>query len=1346
MSQLTRNPSLAHSSTEACPVSGVVLEPVAESPNLPSRVLSPGEYVVGSGVDCDVVVPASGVARRHCRVTVGAQTNRVSAESPLTWINDGIVRDGRLRTGDRLIVGPIEFRIREPNAAELHELGQSHPEPVSDRPADDLVETVVDDADARKELTSSVEATVEGIEHHQQQLERETPPAPGESGSRIAYGFAQDATPARDVPTSESHRVASGSEAAIDAHREYLTRLAETLDSRERELVAREAEVKCQWDEIAVTRVGSREWEEAVYDERTVLSRERAELKSQRREIEAVRDEIAEERIAIETRREELMRQEEKLEETRRELDELRVELIDRQAEVDGRERQLTESRSMLDNERAELARREQDLVDEANRLQRDREELERQTQHAADLSNERAEQLASEKEQLQARQDELTRSLEEYQASMERLEASQCDLDRSWAQLEERRSTFESERAESEAIRRAIDEERVELTAREREFDAREALLSAAEREVSEQRQQLAREQEEAAHEAQRMVESSRQQAEELVHEKAEIQAQQEELQLRQEQLQASLDALDASRLDLDGSWGEFEASRADCDAERERLAAIQRSIDEERADIAARRGELDAREASLSAAEREVSEESRRLEREREEISQQSLQVAETSSEERKRLESEREQLRVQREELQARQDEQQAALVALQASRSDLDRAWAELEETRSGLEAEREGLETIRRVLDDERAELTARVAELDSREETEADTESVHAASSEIPAEREGSPESNGIDAEEVTEELRRLAEERESLEAAKAEVLRDRAVLDEKYQSLELERSRLEEERAAWSAEQAAVQEEASSARWEMEQLQVERADLQAERESLEAERCELQRQLSEYAAHVTNSWGVETATEVDEDETYQASDAIEADDDDIGAEAAPDSVSEIASRSPADSEDDVMSSPRQSTAAAVATDEGDEASHDDADPSVLDSFEANGAAEAEWDEFNPSSDGGDSFAGGEIESGSETGTISNTGDEEPESDTVDFEEETGFEEEALDQPTNELRSQLAEMFGITTDGSNVEHESPVDGDEGPVVDDSEASSETVDDAPQEGNQDAVDAWRRYSNQGESAGGSLSIAELMSSAADDTQQDDRPGDEEPSDHAMSSIEVAHAEELSSPQESQPATDVETEVCSQAAESPEGVEEIATVDAGVPLGPPGEDDPISEYMEKLLQRHGVSAAVEGEIDEGAASEEEAIAAATIELQSEIAKSVAPEEKEALRAHLDSFRELANISARTAVAKHESKKLRTVVQVKVVLTTISVGLTAALASAHLIGNISYLPYTIAAAVVSAVMGGDTMRTLLTFYRWRSIESAGAGNADDESSDSTAETSAQVESNDE
>ena len=1043
MSQLTLTSADAPTETSAPPCAGVVLQPVAESLKLPPRRLAPGEHVIGSGPDCDVVVAASGVAERHCRIIVGDNRTRVRAESPLTWINDGVVRDGRLRTGDRLIVGPVEFRIREPFPSELlHRNVPASVSAVASQAGDD-VETLIEEVEARNELTASLEATADELEHHQAQVEHAPPPAP-----ESEFSFSEQASKAS--ATQVLQETGTAPDAAVETQRAYLARLAETLDSRERELTAREAEVRCRWDEIAVTRVGSPEWEEAVYRERTELSRERADLRAHRAEIETAREQIAAERRAVDEHHQEILRQEEKLHATRLELDAVRRELDGRRVEFAERERSLAGHRASLDDERAEIMRRQRELDEQARQVAEEREAAESQAKRAAESSAKQEQHFAAERANLAALQDELNQRQTDYDASLAELEESRRQLEQSRAELEAGNAALESDRAELEQVRREIAGEREELAARAAELEEREVRLATAERE---------------------------------------------------------------------------QAERADIDTGNH---------------------------------------------------------VAEDSADD------------------------------------------------------------------------------------------------------------------DGERVAEELRRLAEDRESLEVAREELIRDRAVLDEKYQSLELERTHLEEERVAWSAEQAAGREGTESARLKWDQLELERAELQAERESLEAERNEVRRQLSELSAVAPQQDDV-SPPEPTSDEPVDEQTAATDDEAAEHSPAEPDSADFTAAPTPGDSPVDLASVLSRMTEESIdsETDAAWELPEDEHDAET-----AAATIDAADEDESSNEELGLIFSAAPAESG-----------------------ETPAEN--FPARPEELRSKLAEMFGIgVTAGRTGTHAA-----------ESEAAPESSDNEhAADADAELAGAAGEHSHQDASASKASSLSELLARAdlvrmtETESEESEETGDSAPltaHDTVVEQDATVAEEERDADDESESidagVQEAEPDGSADGGEQPHADGSTETVESS------RESDPIAEYMEKLLRRNGVSAAGE-DAARAATATNQAIAAA-VDAESVLARSVGPEEKESLRAHLDSFRELANISARTAVAKHESKKLRTVIQVKAVLTTISIGLTAALGSAHLIGEVSYIPYVIAAGVVSLIMGGDLLRTLLTLYHWKSIESAGAGYDEEE-----------------
>lgn len=100
-----------HGSTAATEI--LVLEPVAERLGLAPILLVPGDITIGSSPESQVQLTVSGVQPQHCVITCSRSRVSVRALDRRTWHNNLPLSEGRLRIGDRLAIGPVEFRVRQ---------------------------------------------------------------------------------------------------------------------------------------------------------------------------------------------------------------------------------------------------------------------------------------------------------------------------------------------------------------------------------------------------------------------------------------------------------------------------------------------------------------------------------------------------------------------------------------------------------------------------------------------------------------------------------------------------------------------------------------------------------------------------------------------------------------------------------------------------------------------------------------------------------------------------------------------------------------------------------------------------------------------------------------------------------------------------------------------------------------------------------------------------------------------------------------------------------------------------------------------------------------------------------
>ena len=70
--------------------------------------------VVGRGEDCDLRVPLPIISRRHCEISVSEDAVRVKdlGSSNGTYVNNERTKQGELKAGDRLQIGPVIFILQ----------------------------------------------------------------------------------------------------------------------------------------------------------------------------------------------------------------------------------------------------------------------------------------------------------------------------------------------------------------------------------------------------------------------------------------------------------------------------------------------------------------------------------------------------------------------------------------------------------------------------------------------------------------------------------------------------------------------------------------------------------------------------------------------------------------------------------------------------------------------------------------------------------------------------------------------------------------------------------------------------------------------------------------------------------------------------------------------------------------------------------------------------------------------------------------------------------------------------------------------------------------------------------
>ena len=554
----------------------LVLEPphTVEMSPIP---LAPGRICLGSGPDCDVTLNVRGVAERHCLIVAGPARTVVKALSPLTWINDGPARETPLRSGDRLAIGPLEFRVRGPFPSELPAFespAQGEPQPRSHSP-----HPLWNEAFAHRKLSQAAAAARRELAERAEW----TTALPG-------VGFNEAAAVAPVSPPDHSA-----------VQREYLARLAETLTAREVELTARDADLRCRWEELQLGLADCHAAERAVRSQRQELARREADQDAGRAQLESERSSIHSQFSELEARQRELAAEAASLHAERDRLRQWDERLQQDASALQAREQASATEQVRLSAERERTDRLATELDSQAEALRHERLALEtarsawtEEQQQRADAGDESARRnsLLTEREQaLEHREQELASAQAALECAQAAAQAAEKRFDAEHAELRHRSAELDQERLDLETARDAILLARADLDVIRAECEVRQAALDRLNAELADREAGLASASaSDAPADADYGVPPDLNEpatgelgVPDLAFEREQVAAEHERLNFEREQLIAEQSRLDADRQELLALRQSLDVEQLQ--AEWAQLSQARRELEDERA-----------------------------------------------------------------------------------------------------------------------------------------------------------------------------------------------------------------------------------------------------------------------------------------------------------------------------------------------------------------------------------------------------------------------------------------------------------------------------------------------------------------------------------------------------------------------------------------------------------------------------------------------------------------------------------------------------------------------------------------------------------------------------------------
>ncbi len=837
----------------------LVLEPLYDTLNLGPILLDQPRCVLGSDPDCDVQMAIPGIRGQHCVIVTGPRRVIIKAIDLHTWLNDGPVREGVLRAGDRLAVGPLEFRVRLANADELL---ATVPDVNSAADSRNVKESRRQQAGSEQltRLRVDMQADLERLEAAitQQRCELEA--------------LHKTPAPAAGKPAPIESRPGSS---PLTRERALLLELRQDLQQATVELVARDhAQVlrEEQWRGLAAAAVAENAAAERQARHQHALLQELAleiqsthrEVLKTQRELETGREQIrnsqrehqeecaalAEKAAKLATDTQRLQQDREALTRSEIELESLKLFLQERNAQL-ALQTQLQAGREAdLSGARDELAIQTQQLHSDREAVEQDRRQL-LTTAAARQIEAAQAECRHVEREgQIALRETKLQATAEALAHREVELETAQTEAGRRAAQLQEREAdcrqrehalqleTTELERARAESTRMLaeVTQARRALVAEQEQFAQ---TSSAVRRDLEQAKLRAAEECQQLEH---RAAEISAQTAElgvlERRHGERESELSRSERRIRIEQgdLTAARNELSELREQLQRDRNDFnieqEGLRAldavkagENQAEAARLAKVHTSLNTQRELLVAEIASLNQRTEELERRHADLECRAQQLDSGKAEFVSAGVEIAylrsrltadqETLDAERRQLVADRSAFAAETSEIELRQSGQSRMLASAQ---HELELARTELAIEREQLEAERDRVARVGAKQTEEAAEIDRRTSELTEQHDRLSVRESEIAASQD---EIKASRAQLTIDREQLEAEHAELAlaaanherqstaaeqrittleEQCRSLEAREAELAATRQALDEARTQLTTDREQLEAE------------------------------------------------------------------------------------------------------------------------------------------------------------------------------------------------------------------------------------------------------------------------------------------------------------------------------------------------------------------------------------------------------------------------------------------------------------------------------------------------------------------------------------------------------------------
>ena len=332
----------------------LVVEPVQQHHGRHAILLPPGtQCSIGASRACTLTVSAQAILPQHCLIVASPNSTILQEFGESTWLNEHPVREPiEIMDGDRLAVGPAEFRIRAAHpeqietAIPLHDINSQQ----QDSPDAEAIRVQQSHLERRQSKLTAEAAELDGREQTLQAREHELNSRFDELNNQLSTLEEQDNSKsdaaARELDEQLMKLTTNHAEKAHE--RDEIAAELQQLTAEKEQQATRQSALQSQQDQLdrKTADVANRE---------LALKHEKNEFKLRTLEIGELRDAYTRDLRSIDGRQQDLSEQQRQLDVQRQQLDDLKRSLSNNG--VGGGDNEISAAKLLVDAERLEVER-----------------------------------------------------------------------------------------------------------------------------------------------------------------------------------------------------------------------------------------------------------------------------------------------------------------------------------------------------------------------------------------------------------------------------------------------------------------------------------------------------------------------------------------------------------------------------------------------------------------------------------------------------------------------------------------------------------------------------------------------------------------------------------------------------------------------------------------------------------------------------------------------------------------------------------------------------------------------------------------------------------------------------